>query len=1345
MRLAELFPVLSVLFLTVPAAEAQQVYQGTIQGYDLIYPDSNGSPPASPSLSYPIMDTSDGTLTATLKVTPSGLPLATLDSSGQNWNLSGFSVTFELAGTVTADLTEPNYMMGYQMLGPSGLSVTQTGCSRTLTSQAATKGQVLTFDLKATCTVTQVGVSGVNPQGTPNQLFLLFQFLYGGFPGFSSSFVEVQVEYVMAPTASSNPDLAIDHVEFVQATQTSDGTVKLVAGKPTVLRIFPKVTGTSTPLGSVTADLTWSGQPGTTYHSKAPVTAVPAPDRTVLTSSSNVVLLAPMYAQGNQTFTIHVVYPSGQTDPNPSNPARTKTVTVPFLASTFPAKYHIRYVPFHVGPPSLSASLGIATLYDPTGNIANFASFTDKVLPIPAGTLDYAQVATVADPHIISTVPPDGTGQWYPLDVLARILKFLDDFQSPQIDHLVAWLPGAIYVNPAAGGNHLAYFHVTGTTSIHSDFSNGSFELIDGFPRFHDFNTDYSQWSLAEAVGKGLGLAGQSDTTVTGEVGLDIPNRQLIAPTTSDLMARGSIEEHWISPALWESLRSTGYTPPKSSGNTGNIKGRAAVSAAAAASNGYLLISGSAQSNGSTGTLDPAYPPSSVNNPDPSDPNGNYCLQFTGAAGALGSYCFTLTFVSPLDGVTPETEAFFDEVVPFPSGAITASLVTGGRTLATLKGGPPTISITFPQAGVTWQGTAQTISWTGANTGGATPVYMVEYSSDGGQTWLPLTMDTNATALQFDASQINGGSNVYFRVTGSTGLIAGSATVGPITVAQTPQIAVAPTSLNFGAQTTGGYVDGTVAIQNSGTGPLNVTSLTLSNTAFTVLDPPAPFAIQAGTQRNVTVRFFAAGSNGSGTLSIASNGSTARVTVPLNAQDSDSAVPNFQVTPAFPNAGTVTVGTTQGVTLTLSNAGAADLSVTAISSSDNRFVAMKPTLPLAIPAQTSQSVTVNYTPTAATSDKATITFATTDPNHASAAVSITGTGVAAAAPAGPTPVITSGGVVNGASFSAPLVRGSLATVFGSNLASSTASNPGVTPLPLTLGGAQVTVAGVAAPLVYASAAQINFQVPFEAPISGTVPVVVTVNGTPSTTQMAPMAEYAPGVFTYTAGTAIAPIIVHESDNTLVTASKPAVANELLVIYATGVGTFDHPPATGAASAGSPLATAINPTVSVGGAPANVSFTGLTPGDVGLVQINIQLPATLPPGASLPVLVKFGSASSQSVNLNVAGHVSTGAGNLSVTFSPNPVPKASNGAWTCSITLRETGGVGVTLTKMVIAGTDSTALIAPLFGSNHVAANGSLTATISLTGVAPPSEVWQFTGNDDAGHTGLSWSGTVSFQ
>lgn len=232
------------------------------------------------------------------------------------------------------------------------------------------------------------------------------------------------------------------------------------------------------------------------------------------------------------------------------------------------------------------------------------------------------------------------------------------------------------------------------------------------------------------------------------------------------------------------------------------------------------------------------------------------------------------------------------------------------------------------------------------------------------------------------------------------------------------------------------------------------------------------------------------------------------------------------------------------------------------------------------------------------------------------------------------PQISAGGIVNGASFQAPLVRGSLATIFGVNLAAAPAQASQL-PLPTMLGGVQVTVNGTAAPLIYVSAKQINFQVPFEAPATGNAAVVVTTNGSTSAAQNAPMAEYAPGIFTYArTATALDPIIVH-LDNSLVTPANPATAGEYLVIYGTGVGTFDHPPPTGEPARTSPLAmSSVTPTVTIGGAAAAVQFAGLTPNFVGLVQINIQLPSSLPAGNSLPLIVSFGGAPGPAVNLYV---------------------------------------------------------------------------------------------------------------
>jgi uncharacterized protein (TIGR03437 family) len=233
------------------------------------------------------------------------------------------------------------------------------------------------------------------------------------------------------------------------------------------------------------------------------------------------------------------------------------------------------------------------------------------------------------------------------------------------------------------------------------------------------------------------------------------------------------------------------------------------------------------------------------------------------------------------------------------------------------------------------------------------------------------------------------------------------------------------------------------------------------------------------------------------------------------------------------------------------------------------------------------------------------------------------------------PQIKSGGVVNSASYTAPLVRGELATIFGTGLAGGTA-NAGSLPLPATLGGVQVKVGGVPAPLYYVSPTQINFQVPFEAPVRGTAAVVVTRDGVPGSAEPVTLAEYAAGVFAYArTATVLDPIIVHATDNTLITPASPAVAGEALVIYATGVGSFDNPPASGAAAPSSPVAQSkVTPTVTIGGAPASVLFAGLTPGNVGLVQINVVLPATLPGSGVLSLAISFGTSSAAPVNLYV---------------------------------------------------------------------------------------------------------------
>jgi len=57
------------------------------------------------------------------------------------------------------------------------------------------------------------------------------------------------------------------------------------------------------------------------------------------------------------------------------------------------------------------------------------------------------------------------------------------------------------------------------------------------------------------------------------------------------------------------------------------------------------------------------------------------------------------------------------------------------------------------------------------------------------------------------------------------------------------------------------------------------------------------------------------------------------------------------------------------------------------------------------------------------------------------------------------------------------------------------------------------------------------------------------------------------------------------------------------------------------------------TVTIGGAQASVSFAGMAPGFVGLVQVNFQVP-NLPAG-DYPIQVAIGSAQSNTPTVSVA--------------------------------------------------------------------------------------------------------------
>jgi len=224
------------------------------------------------------------------------------------------------------------------------------------------------------------------------------------------------------------------------------------------------------------------------------------------------------------------------------------------------------------------------------------------------------------------------------------------------------------------------------------------------------------------------------------------------------------------------------------------------------------------------------------------------------------------------------------------------------------------------------------------------------------------------------------------------------------------------------------------------------------------------------------------------------------------------------------------------------------------------------------------------------------------------------------------PSIFANGIVNAGSFTPQVSAGALASIFGSNF---TASNANATlPLPLKLGGVSVTVNGRAAPMLFVNPGQVNFQVPWETPI-GPVQVLVN-NGVNSNAVTVSVLTAAPGLFTLPNGQAV----VQNPDFSLNGPNNPAKVGSFIVVYLTGSGPVNPAVATGAIAPSSPLAVVASPTAAtIGPASAQVVFAGLTPGFVGLLQMNIVIPSTLAAG-DYPLTVAINGEASNSATVSV---------------------------------------------------------------------------------------------------------------
>ena len=217
-------------------------------------------------------------------------------------------------------------------------------------------------------------------------------------------------------------------------------------------------------------------------------------------------------------------------------------------------------------------------------------------------------------------------------------------------------------------------------------------------------------------------------------------------------------------------------------------------------------------------------------------------------------------------------------------------------------------------------------------------------------------------------------------------------------------------------------------------------------------------------------------------------------------------------------------------------------------------------------------------------------------------------------------------VVSAADLSTNVAPGGLISVFGSQLSPVNMATAQI-PLPTALANSCLTVNGLPVPMLFVSPNQINAQMPFEA--VGDVTLMLRTPGGTSNNLNIQVLPGAPTVFMSGAAgpETNLPTIIRSDNGQLVTDSNPIHrnANEYIVIYLTGLGQTSPPVSDGMPAPSAPLAVALTqPTVTIGGQQIPVSYFGLTPGEVGVYQINAKIPSNIPTGLSIPLTITQGS-------------------------------------------------------------------------------------------------------------------------
>ena len=224
--------------------------------------------------------------------------------------------------------------------------------------------------------------------------------------------------------------------------------------------------------------------------------------------------------------------------------------------------------------------------------------------------------------------------------------------------------------------------------------------------------------------------------------------------------------------------------------------------------------------------------------------------------------------------------------------------------------------------------------------------------------------------------------------------------------------------------------------------------------------------------------------------------------------------------------------------------------------------------------------------------------------------------------------------VSAASFQQGASAEAIGAMFGTRLATQTGFASAI-PLPTSVSGTSVLVNGIASPLFFVSAGQINYQINKElAP--GAIASVVTVAGDGAVSQgQIQILTEAPGIFTANANGNGGPAAVWTMDgiNFFPVSNpdgspRPLPAGAFVVLFGTGI---RNTPASNPMD-GNGVAESLR--VNLGGVIATPAFAGPQGALVGLDQINVQIPAGLAGAGKIDAILIVNTRAANTFQLQI---------------------------------------------------------------------------------------------------------------